>query len=267
MKRKELEQIIKSGGTPIVFKTFDINYDRTNKRFIASKEVEDSDGEIVDLSGGDFTRFMKNPVWLFGHRSYGEIEDVIGKVEDIKIEYDQDGKKMMTYTGVYAPHEKAQILKAMHEMDMLLATSIGFRVMEYDFDNATITKWELYEISNVILPANSEAIAMASEKGLISKDVQDNLLKEKMHPVYKKKLKEYRKLFMSDELFSLLNLEKSGKELADLRNLHDNILDILKSFKENPKEESIITENQLKEIQPKTLSQDELNNLVNKYFQ
>jgi HK97 family phage prohead protease len=269
MNKKELIKSKLSNGEEVVLrKAYETSFDLKNKRFIASKEIRDSDDEIVDLSGGVFDRYMKNPVWLFGHRSTGDIEDVIGKCEDLRLEVDENGTRMLTYSGVYAPHPKAQIIKAMHEMGMLLATSIGFRVLEYDFDNNIITKWELYEISNVILPSNPEAIAYGQEKGLIDNKEKEELIRQKMYPIYKKKLKAYRDLFMQDVFFDLLGIQKTGKELADLRNLYDNILNRLKALAENQPETEVKTANQFNSTvapkdSPKLLTLDDLLKMAN----
>lgn len=222
-------------------------------RFIATKEIRDSDDEVVEISGGDFKRYLKNPVWIWGHRMmFGDAYDVIGRAEDLRVETSESGEKQLTFNPVYARHQKAQDIKAMHEDGIATAISIGFKVKEYDFERKVITSWELFEISNVIVPANEDAIAYATEKGILNEQEVQDFIKAKVQKINKKKLSEYRSLFLGKDLLSLIGYTKTGNELVDVKNVYNLILENLhkpNSMIENQSiEPSISQQNEVKGV-------------------
>lgn len=126
----------------------------------------DRDGEIVEPSGADLEAYRKNPVVLFGH-NYQELP--IGKNIWIK----QDEKGLIAKT-VYASHDFAQTVYNYRKEGFPLAQSIGFIPIEWEDSPGDVKgcrrryrKWALLEYSDVPVPANPEAVAVAISKGLI----------------------------------------------------------------------------------------------------
>jgi HK97 family phage prohead protease len=140
--------------------------ERAAVSYITTKDV-DRDGEIVEPFGVDLEAYRKNPVVLFGH-NYSELP--IGKNLWIK----SDGRGLIAKTQ-YASHEFAQKVYEYRKEGMPLAQSIGFIPIKWE-DNTDkankpwsrrYTKWHLLEYSDVPVPANPEAVAIAVSKGLI----------------------------------------------------------------------------------------------------
>lgn len=140
--------------------------ERAAVSYITTKDV-DRDGEIVEPSGVDLEAYRKNPVVLFGH-NYSELP--IGKNLWIK----SDDRGLIAKTQ-YASHEFAQKVYEYRKEGMPLAQSIGFIPIKWE-DNTDkaneswsrrYTKWHLLEYSDVPVPANPEAVAIAVSKGLI----------------------------------------------------------------------------------------------------
>lgn len=235
-----------------------------SKRFIATKEVPDSDNEVVVIDGLDMERYKNNPVFLWGHKTGGDVYDILGNTKDWDIEVDERGRKMLTFGVDYADHEKAQAAKEMHEKGMAKGISIGFRFnpdgyMRQDDGVNYITQSELYEVSNVIVGANPEALAMAKTYKLVNDAIEKQLIVEKNYPVYKKKLKIFRSKFLSDELCKKLGYTKTGNEVLDINNLYDIIVKNLATL------DATKAENQ-----QNTISREEafkiFNDTIDKYF-
>jgi HK97 family phage prohead protease len=140
--------------------------ERAAVSYITTKDV-DRDGEIVEPFGVDLEAYRKNPVVLFGH-NYSELP--IGKNLWIK----SDDRGLIAKTQ-YASHEFAQKVYEYRKEGMPLAQSIGFIPIKWE-DNTDksnkswsrrYTKWHLLEYSDVPVPANPEAVAIAVSKGLI----------------------------------------------------------------------------------------------------
>jgi HK97 family phage prohead protease len=133
------------------------------KRIILSDESIDSYGERVLMSGCVLDRFLKNPVMLYRHDSYDK--PVIGRWKDVRIE----GNQLTAEPEFDLNDEFGGEIARKYEEGFLVASSVGFRVIETSNDPAvmlagqkysTITKWELFEASIVPLPANPNAIQM-----------------------------------------------------------------------------------------------------------
>lgn len=139
----------------------------------------DRDGEIVDPRGGVLRDYKKNPVVLFGH-DYRSLP--VGKNVWIK----RDEKGLIAKT-VYAKHEEAEKVFQYRKDGFPLAESIGFVPIEYEnLDSEEkqrknggarrkYNKWLLLEYSDVPVPSNPEALALAVAKGLLPKEELKNL--------------------------------------------------------------------------------------------
>ena len=210
-------------------------------KIILSKEVEDRDGEILSIKGCNLDDYKKNPVVLWGHRmTTGDVEDVMGKMVSIEKSISEDGFPILEGTVKFADHPKAQYLQRMVKQGIVSTVSVGFGIKEYDYDENTVTDWELYELSFVNVPANTEA--MVTEKSVKESDDEfnDKVYKklsnyEVIHPM----IKTYRKLFLKDkEVLEQLGIEKSGSELVDVKNIHEAIKTLINKTKEVEVEET-----------------------------
>lgn len=126
---------------------------------VASTDTKDRMGDIVEVGGWDLKNFKKNPILLFAHK-YDE--PPIGYAKNIKIENNR-----LVFEPIF--HEITQLareIKAMFMADppIMRAFSVGFIPLQFDEeDRHIITKQELLEISAVPVPANAEALTLASK--------------------------------------------------------------------------------------------------------
>lgn len=123
---------------------------------VITTENLDRYNEVIKLDGWDLTQYLKNPVVLWGH---DHSIPPIGIALSIDI---LDGK--MIAKGKFAPQPFAQEIRALYDLGMVRATSVGFLAKEQEGN--LITKSELLEFSFVSVPANPYALALAIEKGL-----------------------------------------------------------------------------------------------------
>lgn len=237
-------------------------------KVVMTKEVRDRDGEIVKVDGIDTTNFMKNPIVLWGHRSYaGDIEDVVGKATNL-IKEDVNGVKTLSAEVEFADHPKAQYLKQMVKKGIVTSLSIGFNVEKdgYDANEKIINKSELYELSFVNLPANPEARVLQVVKGLKLEQEEEDKVWKKLASAEANKpvLKTFRSLFLSKEVCEKFEYEKTGDELADIKNIFDRIME----HTYTKSEEIVETPQPEAETQPEpeptveVLSKDELKALL-----
>lgn len=155
--------------------------------FTISAEVEDSYRDIVVQSGIDLeSRFNKNPVALFGHRSW---DMPIGSWTDIKTVRSSpkrtEGKLMFSPEGT---DEMADRVASNVAAGVLRAASIGFmpRAAEKILDEEgnwtygyKFNEVELYEVSVVSIPAVRQAIvrgASPTAEEIVSPEVIEEFL-------------------------------------------------------------------------------------------
>lgn len=138
---------------------------------IASSEVEDRQGEVVEQNGWDLKNFKKNPILLWMH----DHTKPLGKATRVWL--DKSGSKpILMFKGVISDatdYGKAAI--QLMEEGILNSFSVGFRPLE--IDGNTITKSELFEISLVSVPANPEARLLAA-KSLESAGFNTDIIKD-----------------------------------------------------------------------------------------
>lgn len=120
---------------------------------VATTEGIDRDGEILLVSGWDFTNFMKNPIILWGHNYY-EMDAIIGAVTEL---VQEDARVIVR--GVFANTEAGQTARQLYDDGILKTVSVGFIPKEKQGN--TITKAELLEVSFVSIPANPDAMSLA----------------------------------------------------------------------------------------------------------
>lgn len=140
---------------------------------VASTNSVDRHGEIVDNNGWDLKAYKKNPLILWGH---DHSEPAIGM--SAKTWVDGVGKqaKLMIKPVFHDVTEKARAVKALAEMGVIKALSVGFRPLE-SADGIKYDKSELLEVSVVNVPANADAMMMAY-KGLKDKGFDDQVIKD-----------------------------------------------------------------------------------------
>ena len=138
---------------------------------------KDRDREIVDPAGAILKEYEKNKVVLFGHNHHSL---PIGKNIWIKLSTD---KKSLIAKTEYTPEEANPLGNQIFEYRKAgfpLAQSIGFIPIEWTSFNdgdgtpeskagvrKKYTKWILLEYSDVPVPSNPEAVALAVSKSLL----------------------------------------------------------------------------------------------------
>ncbi|MBW2060934.1 MAG: hypothetical protein JRI95_05145 [Deltaproteobacteria bacterium] len=184
---KGLELIRKACATPLAKEA--VNEEERSIISIISTGDVDRDGDVLRPDGMNDQAFRRHPIVLFGHR-YQELP--IGRNEWIRVL----GKKVIAKT-VYVPGDInpfAERIFFFRQRGFPLAQSIGFIAVETtwvgedDFGEELedvvsrgwvqkdqrnlvrriIKKWILYEYSDVVVPANPEALALAVSKGLVT---------------------------------------------------------------------------------------------------
>lgn len=138
--------------------------------FIASDETIDRYNSIIRADGWQVENYMKNPVMLWCHESWGL---PIAKGE--KVWTDKKSKTLMA-RGEFPPESEgldfANMVYKMYQLDMLRAVSVGFKplkvseVTEDDAKEAGFEKGygviyeeqELFEFSAVPVPGNPNAL-------------------------------------------------------------------------------------------------------------
>jgi HK97 family phage prohead protease len=143
--------------------------------FTASTPTIDRYGDSISVGGWDFSAYKKNPVVLFGHDSS---QPPVAKTVEIHTERNPDA---LVHTAEFAPASASPFADQIYQLykgKFLNSVSVGFRPTQppkrlldqddqwtggYQFDGQ-----ELLEISCVPIPANTDAVARAIHKGIIS---------------------------------------------------------------------------------------------------
>lgn len=158
-------------------------------RFVASNELQDRDGDIIESSGWKLDNYKKNPVILFGHDYKGL---PVGKAITTEI----DPYKKSLVQEIQFPtrdeYEFGDTVYKLAKAGYLNALSVGFAGIEsisiYDdgsevyngknkFLGKRYKKQELIEVSIVPVPSNPQALIEARSKGIID-DVELKTLSE-----------------------------------------------------------------------------------------
>jgi HK97 family phage prohead protease len=134
---------------------------------IVSTNSVDRHGEIVDIEGLDLRPYLANPVVLWAHDASSlPVAKTIGLIKE--------GGRLIARMQ-FAVKESA-FAKEVYDLlvgGYLNAFSIGF--VPHEMDGNRYTKGELLEYSVVPVPANAEALVVAREAGLSTKQVEKHL--------------------------------------------------------------------------------------------
>lgn len=139
-------------------------------RFVATADSTDRHGSRVLPSGMDATAFLKNPVFLWNHNSGDACEpgDILGRVIALTVE-EVNGRQAVVADVEFAvtdaegkPRARAAECLALVRAGLLNAVSIGFIARQSSVVDGVevITAWELFELSLVPVPSNSDALAL-----------------------------------------------------------------------------------------------------------
>ena len=150
----------------------------------------DRDNDIIRSEGIDLSAYRKNPVVLWGHDHSMPI------AKTISIDH-QDNQ--IVATAEFPPEgisEKADEIYGLIQAGIIGATSVGFRALEYDFNEERdygidFNETEVYEYSFVSVPANAEALVI--ERSAISEDIKARLKAEKDAQEPEVKLQAHRR--------------------------------------------------------------------------
>jgi HK97 family phage prohead protease len=138
-------------GFDALFKSINELSDEDTGTFEVIITTEDTDrmGEVIKLDGWDLTNYMKNPVVLWGHDHYKMPIGICTGIERTATG--------LLARGKFAPGEEGQQVRALYDLGVIRATSVGF--IEKDRTGNLITKAELIEFSFVSVPANPMALS------------------------------------------------------------------------------------------------------------
>lgn len=164
------DMIMKAMGEPATW-----NDERRSARFVMSAEVEDRDGDIVMQDGLDTLSFMKNPVMLYVHNSWGL---PAGKWENIQ---KVAGRPKRTEgDGVFDPEgidDDLDAVAAKVKIGTIRMCSIGFipRVINRRAEVVGQGRYPGYEILEAelvecsIVPIGANPMALVKDAGGMSR--------------------------------------------------------------------------------------------------
>lgn len=156
-------------------------------RFIASTEDVDRDGDSIAVSGWDLTTFKQDPVFIWSHcystPSIGKVINIQTDTVNKKLICDVQFPSVKELAPDSEPSEHAKFTETVYNLykgGYLNAVSVGCSYDEAS-PNATngynVTKATLLELSGCVVPANQNALRVASSKGNIEKKSLDMVVK------------------------------------------------------------------------------------------
>ena len=171
-----MAEIVRKVYTPEEIRQVDGDY---TFEAVISTETIDRHGDIVKASGINIDRYMKHPVLLSSHR-YDDLRKQIGIVKELR----REGKKWVAKYQYFAGegNEEADWGYKLSQKG-IAAFSIGFIPKNWDMEEnedgevkRVFKEVELIEISQVLIPANPDAI----QKSLESDDEIERKIAEVM---------------------------------------------------------------------------------------
>lgn len=134
--------------------------------FVISDESLNSYGFRLLSGGCDLSAFLRNPVMFYNHLGYDR--PPIGRWENVRIEGDKIlGDPVFDMSDPFA----AEIARKVEE-HYISAASVGAEIIESSSldmvegqTEPTVTRWRLFEVSIVNLPANADAVAIYNDRG------------------------------------------------------------------------------------------------------
>jgi HK97 family phage prohead protease len=150
--------------SPQAFKAVSIDREKFQIRFVMSTPEVDRHGEVIDQKGWDFSKFLLNPVVLWGHdQSIPAVGKVVG-IENV------NGNTEGIVQFAVKENPEAKVLFELYAEGYMSAVSVGFMNNKWMYDEEndllTLLENELFELSLVNVPANASALAKAKTKGL-----------------------------------------------------------------------------------------------------
>jgi len=208
----------------------------------------DRSGDIVRPDGVSLKNYRKNPVVLWMHGSGGMFSSGTPELPIGKNLWIKPNNKGLVAKTQYANHELADKVFEFRQSGFPLAQSIGFMIQEsisknkdgkkntkfnnqlkdlvdkewledknVDKVDRIITKWELLEYSDVIVPANPEALGRAVELEIIKSDFPD-LYKESQD----NEMLMYKTMFPDMEIKDIVVVEGKEEEVVEGKETKDN---------------------------------------------
>lgn len=159
---KNLPCAIAYSMSKLYTKAFVEKIDKNEIIAIASSDVEDRQGESVDVGGWELENFKNAPRLLWGH-DHQKLP--VGKVSKIWVEKSAK-PKLMFKAEFQTVTDFGKSVKKLFEEGFLNTFSVGFKPIDSEHDEDVksgirFTKQELLEISVVNVPANPEALTLA----------------------------------------------------------------------------------------------------------
>lgn len=147
---------------PVVIKDFKISsFEDNNSTFMITTDAQDRVEDIVSPDGLIISNYLNNPVVLENHKSD---ELPIAKcVELTRVDNGWLAKIEYVDGSVPLVGPKAEAIKQLVKNGFLSAVSIGFRPIEWEFNDEggiNYLQSELTEFSIVTIPCNSEALVV-----------------------------------------------------------------------------------------------------------
>ncbi|HVK21378.1 MAG TPA: hypothetical protein VM677_08460 [Actinokineospora sp.] len=122
--------------------------------FVLAREGRMDDGLDLRMDRLDLTRYLANPVLMYGHDYYGREALPIGRVTDPRVDGDRlRGGLVFDRADPFAVTVEGKVRNR-----FLNAVSVGFGARGIDADGIP-ESWELFETSVVPLPMDPGAIA------------------------------------------------------------------------------------------------------------
>jgi len=148
----------------------DENIKNREAEFVISTEAVDSYDTIFKIDGWDLTRYEKNPIVAYGHRTWSDNPDMILGTSEVRIEGNQLIGKVRFESGEVNPTAEKVWQKV--QAGTLRMASVGANPIEWrmgiaaDGENPGVlyfTRTELFEWSIVPLGSNPEALKRSVE--------------------------------------------------------------------------------------------------------
>lgn len=133
--------------------------------FVASTEATDRYGDVIRVAGWKYDNYLKNPIFLWGHRSG---DPPIGRTIDLRIESNPPALVQKVQFADKETYPFADTIFQLYKKGFMRAVSVGFMPLEepkcIQDEDGRMTGYEflsqdLLELSAVPIPANQEALA------------------------------------------------------------------------------------------------------------
>ena len=160
------------------FTSKEINKDNFTVKVKVSDNSVDRSGEVIDTSAWKETIpvFMKHPVLLSSHNIYSTLKNQIGEIKGLETNRDGLWAELKYYVG--KGNEEADWAWFLVEQG-IAAYSVGFIPQEVEDNpedknvNRKYLKNELIEVSQVLIPANPNAIQVRTEETFENEEMKE----------------------------------------------------------------------------------------------